>query len=57
MKIINEVSRKNLVGKTKVQSPARYDKRLRYSTMSIPEIDTEKLLKFDLLVIEVKVGN
>lgn len=57
MNIINEVSRKNLVGKTKVQSPERYDKRLRYSTMSIPEIEEERLLKFDQLVIEVKVGN
>lgn len=57
MTILNEVSRKNLVGKTKVQSPARYDKRLRYSTMSIPEIDEDKLLNFDRLIISVRVGN
>lgn len=55
--IKNEVTRKNLVGKTKVQSPERYDKRLRYSTMSIPEIDEDKLLNFDRLVITVRVGN
>lgn len=54
---LDEVSRKNLVGKTKVQSPERYDKRLRYSTMSIPEIDEDKFLNFDRLVISVKVGN
>ena len=53
---LDEVSRKNLVGKTKVHSPARYNKRLRYSTMSIPEIDEEKLLNEDILVIHVRVG-
>lgn len=57
MKIINEVSRKNIIGKTKVQSPARYNRRLRYSTMSTPEIDEDKLIKADMLVISVKVGN
>lgn len=55
--IVNEVSRKNLIGKTKVQSPERFDRRLRYSTMSIPEVDDEKLINFDELVIKVKVGN
>lgn len=55
-KLVTEVSRKNLVGKTKVQSPARYNKRLRYSTMSIPEIEGDKLLKDDMLVIHVQVG-
>lgn len=54
---IDEVSRKNLVGKSKVQSPTRYNKRLRYSTMSTPEIDGDKLLKDDMLVIYVSVGN
>lgn len=51
-----EVSRKNLVGKTKVQSPERFNKRLRYSTMTVPEIDEEELLKHDMLVISVGVG-
>ena len=55
--IVTEVSRKNLVGKSKLQSPARYNKRLRYSTMSIPEIDGDKLLNDDFLVIYVDVGN
>lgn len=53
---LNEVSRKNLVGKTKVHSPARYNKRLKYSTMSIPEIDEDKLINEDMLVIRVRVG-
>ena len=52
-----EVSRKNLVGKTKVGSPQRYNKRLRYSAMSIPEIDEEQLLYHDMLVIYVQVGS
>lgn len=54
--IVNEVTRKNLVGKTKVGSPTRYNKRLRYSAMSIPEIDEEQLLNNDMLVIRVQVG-
>ena len=53
---LNEVSRKNLVGKTKVHSPARYNKRLKYSTMSIPEIDEDKFIDEDMLVIRVRVG-
>ena len=56
MKQLNEVSRKNLVGKTKVYSPARYNKRLRYSTMSVPEIDGNALLHEDKLIIHVEVG-
>ena len=51
-----EVSRKNLVGKTKVGSPERYNKRLRYAAMSTPEIDEDKLLNDDMLVIYVQVG-
>ena len=51
-----EVSRKNLVGKTKVGSPERYNKRLRYAAMSTPEIDEDKLLNEDMLVIYVQVG-
>lgn len=53
---VNEVTRKNLVGKTKVGSPARYNRRLRYSAMSTPEIDGDKLLNEDMLVIRVQVG-
>ena len=56
MNKLNEVSRRNLVGKTKVFSPTRYNKRLRYSTMSVPEIDEEELIKNDKLVIHVSVG-
>lgn len=56
MDILNEVSRKNLVGKTKVFSPTRYNKRLRYATMSIPEIDENELLYNDMLVLKVQVG-
>lgn len=56
MRIINEVSRRNLVGKTKVFSPTRYNKRLRYATMSVPEIDEDELLYNDMLVLSVQVG-
>lgn len=51
-----EVSRRNLIGKTKVQSPERYNRRLRYSTMSIPEIDEDELMYKDNLVMSVQVG-
>ena len=57
LKHLNEVSRRNLVGKTKVFSPARYDKRLRYSAMSIPEIDEDELLNNDMLVLSIQVGS
>lgn len=56
MNKLNEVSRRNLIGKTKVFSPTRYNKRLRYSTMSTPEIDEDELIKNDKLVIHVSVG-
>lgn len=56
MKKLNEVSRKNIIGKTKVQSPDRYNKRLRYSVMSVPEIDEDKFIYNDRLVIYVSVG-
>lgn len=54
--LLTEVSRKNLVGKTKVGSPERYNRRLRYGAMSTPEIDGDKLLDEDMLVIYVQVG-
>lgn len=56
MSLLHEVSRKNLVGKTKVGSPQRYNRRLRYSAMSTPEIDGDELLNNDRLVIHVQVG-
>lgn len=51
-----EVSRKNLVGKTKVGSPQRYNKRLYYAAMSVPDVDEEQLIENDLLVLQVRVG-
>lgn len=56
MNVLSEVSRKNLVGKTKVHSPARYNKRLRYSTMSVPEINEDEFINEDKLSINVRVG-
>ncbi len=56
MRPLNEVSRRNLVGKTKVYSPARYDKRLKYAAMSIPEVDEDELLNNDMLVLTIQVG-
>ena len=57
LKSLNEVSRKNLVGKSKVFSPERYNKRLRYSTMSTPEINEDELLNEDILTVYVRVGS
>jgi hypothetical protein len=51
-----EVSRKNMVGKTKVQSPTRYNKRLHYHASGY-DIDFEKLLASDFIVANVKVGD
>lgn len=51
-----EVSRKNMVGKTKVQSPERYNKRLHYHASGY-DIDFEQLLSSDFIVANVKVGD
>lgn len=51
-----EVSRKNMVGKTKVQSPARYNRRLHYHASGY-DIDFEKLLESDFIVANVNVGD
>lgn len=51
---LNEVTRKNMVGKTKVQSPSRYDKRLRYRQFGI-NLDPENILKTDELISRVTV--
>lgn len=52
-----EVSRKNLVGKTKVQSPQRYNKRLGYRMLSHSLVDPNTLLKNDFLITRAKVGD
>lgn len=52
-----EIDRKNLVGKTKVQSPNRYNKRLGYKAGGFDGIDPEQLLANDLLATQVHVGD
>lgn len=52
---LNEISRKDLVGKTKVQSPDRYNKRLGYKASSGSEVDVDSLISKDLLVARVPV--
>lgn len=57
MSILNEIDRKNMVGKTKSQSPDRYAKRIGYRVNSYSGIDPDRLLEDDLLVAQVKVGD
>lgn len=52
---IYEISRKNLVGKTKALSPTRYNKRVRYSANEYKGIDVSELLSDDMLVSKVRV--
>lgn len=54
---LDEIDRKNLVGKVKAQSPDRYNRRLSYHPSSYKEIDIEQLLKKDLLVAKLPVGD
>lgn len=58
--ILNEISRKNLVGKVKSDSPPRYMRRLNYKTNSDRQykgIDLDKLLYNDILICQVNVGD
>lgn len=52
-----EIDRKNLVGKTKAQSPDRYNKRLSYHPTSYRGVDMNELLTRDVLVAHVPVGD
>ena len=52
---ILEVDRKNLVGKTKAQSPARYNKRKNYGAGGKQVVDFNRLLSDDVLVVEVPI--
>lgn len=54
---LDEIDRKNLVGKTKVQSPTRYNKRLNYSARTSGAINTDELITKDELVAVVPVGD
>lgn len=54
---LTEISRKNLVGKTKSQSPDRYNRRLGYHAKSYKGIDVERLLNDDIIIIKVPVGD
>jgi len=53
---LSEVTRKNMVGKSKKQSPERYAKKANYHPLSYKGIDIQKLLGSDQLVIQVPVG-
>ena len=55
--ILNEITRKNLVGKSKSQSPDRFNRRLGYSPKSYKGIDISRLFNEDILIIEVPVGD
>ena len=55
--ILNEITRKNLVGKSKSQSPDRYNRRLGYSPKSYKGIDISRLFDDDILIIKVPVGD
>lgn len=52
-----EVDRKNLVGKTKKQSPGRYARRTGYKPLSFRSISFDSLFKKDEFVINVPVGD
>lgn len=54
---INEVTRKNMVGKTKSQSPSRYNKRLDYRVNDYAGIDPSQLISNDILATKVSVGD
>jgi len=54
---LDEIGRKDLVGKMKAQSPTRYNKRLGYHASSEKEIDADSLISKDYLVSRVKVGD
>lgn len=53
---LSEITRRNLVGKTKVQSPQRYVKRLGYKPLSYNGIDIQNLLRDDECILKVPVG-
>lgn len=56
--LLSEVDRRNLVGKTRKQSPKRYARRLGYhARVYSSNVDIDKFLKHDMAVIEVPVGN
>jgi hypothetical protein len=56
-KIFNEILRKSLVNKSKVQSPTRYVKRLGYRALSYKGVDITKLLRYGRVSAKVPVGN
>lgn len=54
---LTEISRRNLVGKTRAQSPTRYLKRQNYSPRTYDGVDFDDLFKKDLIVAKVSVGD
>lgn len=55
--IISEIDRRNLVGKTKNQSPQRFTKRLGYRPKKYNGININDLLNDDILALRVPVGD
>ena len=53
---LHEVTRSNLVGKTKSQSPARFDRSKGYST-GYKQVDFDDLLTNNMIVVRVNVGD
>jgi len=53
---LDEIGRRNLVGKTKAQSPERFNKRMSYKPLSYRDISFEDLLENDLLVARISIG-
>lgn len=54
---ISEVTRKNMVGKTKKQSPQRYKRKVNYRPKSFDGIDVDELFNTGELVVKVPVGD
>lgn len=54
---IVEISRRNIVGKNKSLSPDRFNKRLQYHATSAGDIDASRLIRDDVLVAKVPVGD
>ena len=55
--ILYEITRKNLVGKTKYQSPERYARRKNYHVSNRYEIDVDSFINDDYIAIKCHVGD
>lgn len=52
-----EISRRNIIGKNKSLSPERFNNRLQYHATSAGDIDASRLIRDDVLVAKVPVGD